>query len=75
MDRAPRARHTSHMTTETLTIQTPGTDDTDVLLYPEGGLVAIEITDGDGASVELRLSKTEAERLLAKLAVTIARLG
>lgn len=60
--------------TETLTIQAPGTDEQRVDLYPSDGLVAIEVTDDDGSCVELRLSKTEAERLLAKLAVTIARL-
>ena len=59
--------------TELLTIETPGRDEQRIQMYTDACLVAIEIDDDEtGACIELSLSESQVEALVAKLAVTLA---
>lgn len=63
------------MTTDTLTIQQSDRDEQRIDLYISkyDPLIHIEVTDEDTDShIELQLSTTEAERLIAALSVQVA---
>lgn len=58
--------------TEILTISNPGADDQQVALYSNGSTIAVEVTDSDESCIELKLTDSELESLIAKAAVVLA---
>lgn len=64
-----------HMPTDTITIQQPGADEQRVDIYTTeyDHLIHVEVADDeDGSHIELHLSTSEAERLIAALSVQVA---
>lgn len=60
---------------EQLRIQQADADEQIITMSPVRGAISVEVADGDenGTTIELTLSVTEAEALIAKLAVMVAQ--